>query len=302
MQNPKIKIYKNIYRRYIYILALVLKWIVQYLPRPFALRLGRLGGEVCFKLLPRERRRAMRHLHMALGNSEDIYSIARGVFRHLGMNLVEWLQMSRMNRCSVNGIVKATGVDRIDKALAKGKGVIILTSHLGNWEYLGAYLMLNGYKGYTVARRIYYPPYNRLLVELRRSVGVNTLWRNGSVRTMVEVLRQNRLLGIVPDQDTDKVEGIFIDFFGLPAYTPTGPVSLALATGASIVPCFIVREDKGHHLYIEEPMDLIVTQDKEETVRINTERWSAITEQYIRKYPEQWVWMHKRWKTRKTQN
>lgn len=288
------KILKPIYRYLLYILAILLKCTVQYLPRPFALWLGRIGGGVCYRLLSKERKRVIRHLCTALGD----YSIARDVFKHLGMNLMEWLQMPRMDRNRINRVVKATGLERIDKALAKGKGVIILTSHLGNWEYLAAYLTLNGYKGAVVGRRIYYPRYDRLLVGLRHSVGVDTLWRNGSVRSMVEVLRQNRLLGVLPDQDTDKVDGIFIDFFGQPAYTPTGPVVLSLATGASIVPCFITREGKGHHVYVEEPMELTVTCDKAETIRINTERWSTVVEQYIRRYPEQWVWMHRRWETK----
>lgn len=292
------RVIKSIYRYLLYILAVILKWTVQYLPRTFALFLGKVGGELCFRLLSREQRRTIYHLNIALGNNMENYNIARGVFRHLGMNLLEWMQMPRMDKEAINSIVKTTGIERIDNALARGKGVIVLISHLGNWEYLGAYMMLNGYKGSVVAKRIYYPRYNRLLLELRCSVGVNTLWRNGSVRSMVEVLRQNRLLGILPDQDTDKVDGIFIDFFGMPAYTPAGPVSLALATGASIVPCFIVREGEGHHIFVEEPLELTITSNKAETVRINTERWSAITERYIRRYPEQWVWMHRRWKTK----
>lgn len=292
------RVIKSIYRYLLYVLAVILTWSVQYLPRIFALFLGRIGGGLCFRLLSRERRRAIQHLNIAFGNDRENYNIARGVFRHLGMNLLECLQMPRMDKDAINSIVKATGIERIDNALARSKGVIILTSHLGNWEYLAAYMMLNGYKVSVVARKIYYPGYNKLLLKLRRSVGVNILWRNGSVRSMVEVLRQNKILGILPDQDTDKANGIFIDFFGIPAYTPTGPVSLALATGASIVPCFIVREGEGHHIFVEEPLELTITKDRAETVRINTERWSDITERYIRRYPEQWVWMHRRWKTK----
>lgn len=288
------KILKSIYRYLLYILAILLKWIIQYLPRPFALRLGSACGVLCFRLLSKERRRTVKNLRMAVGKSD----IAEDVFKHLGMNLMEWLQMPRMDKGRINRIVNAEGLERIDNALARGKGVIILTSHLGNWEYLAAYLMLNGYDGEVVGRRIYYSRYDKLLTGLRKSVGVNTLWRNGSVRNMLRVLRQNRMLGVLPDQDTDKVDGIFVDFFGCPAYTPTGPVSLALATGASIVPCFIVREGKGHRVYVEEPLELVVTDSKAETIRVNTERWSSVVERYIRRYPDQWVWMHGRWKTK----
>jgi KDO2-lipid IV(A) lauroyltransferase len=115
---------------------------------------------------------------------------------------------------------------------------------------------------------------------------------------MLRILKNNELLGILPDQDTDKVDGIFVDFLGQQAYTPTGPVSLALATGASIVPCFIVRKKSKHYLYIEKPLELEVTGNKEADIRINTEKWSYIFEKYIREYPDQWVWMHKRWNTK----
>lgn len=292
------RILKPIYRYLLYMLAVAMKWIVVLLPRQFVLLLGKAGGGLCFRLLPKERKRTIRHLSMVFGNSSDLYKTAEGVFRHLGMNLFEWLQMPRLNRDKINRIVSVIGMDRIDKVLSKGKGGIILTSHFGNWEYLAAYLTLNGYKGLVVAKKIYYSGYNRLLTQLRRSVGIDLVWRNGSVKSMVSILKQNKLLGILPDQDTDKVDGIFVDFFGKPAYTPTGPVALSLATGASIIPCFIVRSGNGHHLYIEEPLELTVTSDKAETIRINTERWSNITEQYIKRYPEQWVWMHKRWNTK----
>lgn len=293
----KRKFIKNIYRYIFYLLAIALKLVVQYLPRGFALQLGKVSGYLCFKLMPKERRRTLGHLQMVF-DKKDARKIARGVFIHLGMNFMEWLQMPRLNSRSLDTCFRATGLERINKALSKGKGGIILTAHFGNWEYLGAYLTLKGYEGPVIGRRIYYKPYDVLLRKMRSSVGVLTLDRNGSVRRMIKVLKENKLLGILPDQDTDKVEGIFIDFFGFPAYTPTGPVSLAMATGASIIPCFIVRENKGHHIYVEEPLQLVNTGDKTESIRINTQRWSKVIEKYIRMYPQQWVWMHRRWQTR----
>lgn len=292
------KIVKSTYRYLLYNLALFIKWVVKFMPRKPALFLGAAGGGLCFVLLRKQRRRSIENLSKAFGNNQNNYFIAKSVFRNLGMNFIEWLQMSSLNKKKINDIVKITGVEKIDKALENGKGAIIITSHFGNWEYISAFLVLNGYKGSVVAREIYYSLYNKLLVDMRNSVGVKTLYRNGSVRGLIKVLRNNGLLGILPDQDTDKVEGVFVNFFGRPAYTPTGPVSLALATGANLIPCFIRREGRRHHIYVEEPMALTVLDNKAETIKINTERMSAVAESYIRKYPEQWVWMHNRWKTK----
>ena len=288
---------KNIYRYILYLLAVGLKQVVQCLPRVFALQLGRISGYLCFRLLPKEKNRTLRHLRMVF-STEDARKIAPKVFINQGMNFMEWLQMPRLNSWNLDNYFEATGLEKIDKVLSKGKGGIILTAHFGNWEYLGAYLILKGYKGPLIGRQLYYKPYNRLLCKLRSSVGVSTVNRNGSARKLIKILKNNNLLGIVPDQDTDKVGGIFIDFFGVPAYTPTGPVSLAMATGASIIPCFIVRENKGHHIYIEDPLELVDTGNKTEDISVNTQRWSKLLEEYIRRYPQQWVWMHKRWETK----
>lgn len=291
----KKRFFKKIYRYPLYLGAVGLKLIIQYLPRDFALKLGKVSGVLCFQLLHKEKKRTLKQLEMVFGK-EKAETIAKKVFINLGMNFMEWLQMPKLKTKNLDSVFKATGLEKIDKVLSLGKGGIILTAHFGNWEYLGAYLMQKGYKGTVIVKKIYYKPYNDLLNKLRNSVGVFTVNRNGSVRNMIRILKNNNLLAILPDQDTDKVEGIFIDFFGFPAYTPTGPVSLARATGTSIIPCFIVRENEYHHVYVEDPFDLVDTGNKTEDIKINTERWSKILEDYIRRYPEQWVWMHKRWR------
>ena len=123
-----------------------------------------------------------------------------------------------------------------------------------------------------------------------------------SPREMLKCLKENGLLGILADQDTDKVDGVFADFFGMPAYTPTGPVTLALKTGASILPCFIVRENNHHTIYVEEPLALTVTGEREKDLKVNINLCNKIIESYIRKYPAQWVWMHQRWKQKPKKN
>ena len=295
----RIKKYKYTYRYLLYFAAVTAKIVIQILPRKLALSLGRAGGAVTWRMLSRERKKTLRHLEMVFENAVARYKIGKRLFQNLGMNLVEWFQMPRLNRKKINSIVRITGREKIDQVLRWGKGGIILTGHFGNWEYLAAYFLWNGYGGAVLARKIYFAPLNRLMLSLRGVSGVGTIWRDGSVRSMIKVLKKNNLLGILPDQNTDKVDGVYINFLGRQAYTPTGPVSLALATGAAIIPCFIVREGGYHHIYVEQPINMIEGKDKEETIRLNTESWSAVMEKYIRKYPDQWVWMHKRWRTAK---
>jgi len=299
---------KGVYRYAIYFLIVVLKIVIYPLPRPFALWIGRIFGFLCFITLRRERKRTLKHLRMvsyklhlsgeAQYRDKDIKRIACRVFINLGMNAVELLQMPRLRPENLDRHFKITGRENLDNALSRGKGVIMLTSHLGNWEYMGAYFALKGYKGSVIARRIYYKPYDMFLRKLRSSAGVLSIDRNSSVRRMIKILKGNGILGILPDQDTNKVSGIFIKFLGFSAYTPTGPVALAKSTEAAIVPSFIVRKNGYHHIYVEEPIRIVDTGNKAETLRINTEQWSGVVEKYVCKYPEQWVWMHRRWRTK----
>ena len=290
--------YKNFYRYLLFLIALMFKGIVQSLPRRLVVPLGKGVGLLCYWLLRRERKRALQHLKLVYGNSRDIGAIARGVFENLGMNLVEWLQMVRLNRDKIDKIVACTGIEKVREALAKGKGIIMLTGHFGNWEYLGAYFGLHGYQGAVIGKKIYYHNYNKLLCQLREAVGVETIWRSGSIKKMLSALRKNGLLGILPDQDTKKVDGIFADFLGHISYTPSGPINLALASGAVLLPCFIVREGRGHRIFVEDPIEIIKGQDKDETISINTRKWVQVLEKYINKYPDQWVWIHRKWRTK----
>lgn len=260
-------------------------------------------GYLSYFFLPRERKRALQNLAFALRdekNADEIIKIARALFCNLGRNLSELLRFPNLTERNIDKLVKIKGKERIDNALRRGKGAIILTAHLGNWELMAAYLSLKGYRGSVVARRIYYEGFDEIISRLRASASVSVIYRT-SAREMLKCLHGNGLLGILSDQDTDKVDGVFVDFFGSPAYTPVGPVVLAMKTGAGIVPCFIVRENGSHTIYVEEPMELSVTGDREKDVHVNTARCNKVIESYIRKYPSQWVWMHQRWK-QKPQN
>ncbi len=233
-------------------------------------------------------------------NESEIRAIGRRVFENLAMMACDVIRFPRLTARTLDRWLSCdSGIfAKIDRILEHGKGVIILTGHLGNWELLAGAFGVKGYSGAVVGRRIYYEPYNEIIVGLRRGVGVETIYRDESPRKILRILSQNQILGIVADQDVDSVEGIFVPFFGIPAYTPTAPAKMALASGAPIVPACVIREGKRYRMLMGEPIYPKPNSNKEQAVREMTENWSREIEAYIRRYPDQWGWMHDRWKTK----
>lgn len=279
--------------------------VVRRLPLGWASSFGAWSGRVAFWLLPHERKKAIRHLTWVFEkekSAEEIRRLAKQTFIHLGRNFGEWLKIPALSDEEIITRVAPENLERVEEALRRGKGALLLTGHFGNWEWLAAYFGARGYQGGVVARRIHFEPYNRLLVGLRLSHHVKTFYRDESPREILKKLARNGVLGILPDQDVDKIDGVFIPFFGREAYTPTAPVALALASGAALVPIFLVRDGNIFRLKVEEPIPVRRSGNKSEDLRRHTLEWNAVLEKYIRQYPDQWVWMHRRWKTQPEQS
>jgi KDO2-lipid IV(A) lauroyltransferase len=291
------------YRRYfLYYFGRVFAFLVYLLPISVGIRIAALLGRCAYLILPKYRNIAITNLQTAFGREKsrrEIRRIARGVFVNLARSACEVINFPKINERNIDRFVRIEGIERVDRSFAAGKGTIILASHFGNWELLGMTFRVKRYPGVTIGRKIYFYKYDDFLNRLRKSHDVNVIYRDDSPRKMLKTLKDNRILGIVADQDVDSVDGVFVDFFGIPAYTPIGPAVLAKASGAMMIPCFVIRRRRGHVLKIEEPVKLVDTGDKEADLVTNTQRWSDVVESYIRRYPEQWVWMHKRWKTKK---
>ncbi len=270
------------------------------LPDPVARSVGSLLGRAAGRLLVGQRRLVEAHLAQALSgvlSPNQRRAVARRVFINLGRTAAEWLRFPHWSRAHLQRLVRAEGVDHVRQALAEGRGAIVVSGHFGNWEMGPAYFAGLGFEGAVLARRLRYPEYEEFLYEARRRHGVPTLAR-GSLKEVAEVLRRNHLIGMLPDQDVDSLEGIFVDFFGRPAYTPVGPAALSVVTGAPIIPCFVIREPNGFRLVVEPALRAPSGVSRTESIRRLTEAWSRVVEGYIRRYPDQWVWMHRRWKTR----
>ena len=288
-------------RYYIYYLLRVLFFMLRLVPRRVGLFLAKGLGEAAFKYMGKYRDIALANLDAALGPDEKRNTrIAREVFRNLARNGVEWLKMMSISKKDLLSLVaEIEGLDRLEKALQEGKGVIVVASHFGNWELMPIYLRAMGYKGAVIARRIYFDRYDKLICSLRNKFGPIVIYRDESPKKILKVLRGNGIMGILADQDIRDVENVFISFFGMPAATPVAPVKLAFASGAALMPWFMLRRADGRYkLIIEEAIPVAQGPDKDEDVRRYTQAWTDVLERYIRQYPEQWVWIHERWKTK----
>ena len=308
------------------------------LPRKVALSIGASFGTTVFNLASRHRALVYKQLAVSLEleDEREVEQLARRCFQNLGKNLIEFMQLPRMARIgsenslpqesgvgtpshsgntasqesgvgtpSHNGntvsqisrIVSFEGGEYIAQALAEGNGAIILTGHFGNWELLAASIVAEGYTLRPLARRLRSKRLNVLLNAYRERAGYTGIDRDGGIRGALRCLKQNALLGILADVDT-KIDGVFVDFFGRPAYTPYSPVAIALKTGAPILPTFIIRQpDDSHRVIVEPPLALEQSGDKQHDFVVNTQKFTKVIESYVRLYPEQWVWMHERWKT-----
>lgn len=270
--------------------------------RRIPLRLGRaLGrrlGAVAWLVVRRERLKALRNVAIAFPDLDEAARrrIIRGMFRHLGETLFEVLWLPNLDRAAVGRTTELEGIDQIERALSAGRGLIVFTAHCGNWEWLAATVALCGYRVTALQRERDDRGLNDFIVGLRRHNGVETIDRGSasSGRDMLRALRSGGILAFLIDQnirgETEKVT-----FFGQPALTPTGPARLAIRAGVPVIAGFIERRAGRLHTHFSEAIETSRDDDPLALTQLMTD---AI-EQQIRRAPEQWVWMHDRWRERK---
>ncbi|MGB2600612.1 MAG: lysophospholipid acyltransferase family protein [Candidatus Omnitrophota bacterium] len=288
-------------RYYIYYLIRVAFFLLGLIPLKIGLFIADVLGRMAFSFLKKYRETAVSNLDDVFGNDhQSNLEITEGVFRNFAKNGAEWIKLSSMDPGKISSIVtEDEGFEHLDAVLSEGNGAVVLGFHFGNWELLGLYSRYKGYPGTLVARRIYFHKYDKIISRMRQRFDAPVIYRDESPKKMLKVLKSGNILGIVPDQDVDSIDGIFVDFFGKPAFTPVAPVKIAMAAKTKIVPIFVVRKkDNTHKVVVEKPIDPSSGGRDKEDIKRYTQQWSSLLEKYVRQYPEQWVWIHERWKTK----
>lgn len=257
-----------------------------------------------YHLVPRQRLIAVYNLRRAFPEKSDdeILRIARGVYRNMGIMAAEFFDIPRLTKENIGELVEAEGLEHCRKALEKGRGVLFFTAHFSNWELSAAAAALLIKPVVAIYRTLDSSLLEHLVLRVRSATGNTLLPKEHAMRTMIRSLRRNEMLGILIDQNMAWYEGVFVDYFGRPACTTTGLALLALHTGAPVLPGFLVRlQDGRYRLVIGPEVEVTRTGDRAKDVLANTQRFTKVIEETVRRYPDQWFWVHQRWKTQKCQ-
>jgi KDO2-lipid IV(A) lauroyltransferase len=286
----------------IFFLVGALSWTMQVLPLDWSRKLGAALGRLFFSLVPHERRKALASLVTAFPEKSvaERRQLASAAFASLGRGGAEFLRFPSTSATELCGwVAEIQGWDRLEPVLATGRGLICVTAHLGNWEVVAARTAQLA-KVAVVAQRLYDPRFDEALNAGRRKMGITVFPRNTSVRPILKWLKEGGVLGALCDQDTN-VDSVFVDFFGRPAKTPSGPAWLASMTGAALVTAFIHRQADGRYAmrFSEEiPVPRRSKEGPEPDLSPVVQEYTRHIEAAVREHPEQWVWMHERWRSR----
>ena len=269
------------------------------IPKHWGDWLGCLLGRVFYIVDAKHRKIAIQNLTYAFDkDSSQTRELSLKVFENLGKVLFEIAWSLRLEEEGFFKYFKIKGLSHIRDAYQKGKGVLILTAHYGNWELLSIIGAMMGYPLSVVYRPIDFKPLNQFIVNYRIRFGGKLIHRRNALRKILSGLSRGELVVLLLDQSVDWYEGVFVDFFGHRTCTNKGMALLALKTEAPVVPAFLIREKFGFTGKFLPEIPLTKTGDKTKDLEINTEKYNKVIESVVCQYPEQWFWVHRRWKTR----
>ena len=260
--------------------------------------LGDFLGEITWVLVPPKRKKLavdniIKCLKLPLKDAE---SMAKKSWTRFGYMIIEVLRFPKMKE-DINRYIRIEGKEHMEKALSLGKGAVIATAHSGNWELLGGALALNGFPIVGVAQKQKNGAFDRFINEYRSLIGIHVTYKSG-VKEMFKMIGEGWVIGLLMDQDAGMQNGIILDFFGRATSCVTGPAAIARFQGAPILPVFISQNSDGTHLVkIHEAVFVEKTRDKHEDMKKTTALLTQIIEQHIRSCPNEWFWLHDRWKS-----
>ncbi|MDD5464795.1 MAG: lysophospholipid acyltransferase family protein [Candidatus Omnitrophica bacterium] len=277
--------------------------IVKVIPAAWLYVFAKNIAMLAYVFAKKQRKIALDSLTIAFGKEKsrrEIEEIARNCFIYMAKSAVELMFFFDKPR-ALREMIEIQGRQNLDKALAGGRGAILVSAHFGNFPLLLGRLALEGYKAGGIMRPMRDSRVEKIFLEKRDKFGVKTIYsqpRNECVNNTIAALRNNELVFIPIDQNFG-TGGVFVNFFGEKAATATGPVIFAQRTKAALIPCFILRQpDDRHKIIFETELELKEGKDPQDTILINIQRLTDVIESYIRRYPAEWGWIHRRWKSK----
>jgi len=275
---------------------------VRLLPRRVGRAIGAAIGAIAFHALGRLRRVGIRNLKLAFPEmtAADREATLRSEYRNLGFLLAEFSKMPDYTAETASRFIRYEGLENYLAARERGKGVLVLTGHLGAWELSSFYHSLMGMPMGMVIRRLDNPLVDAFVNRIRCLHGNRVIHKDDFARGLIASMRAGETVGILMDTNMTPPQGVFVPFFGVLACTASGMARIAAKTGAAVVPGFLLWEEseQKYVLHFGEELEVIRTGDSEQDALANTASFTAAMEGYIRQYPEQWLWLHRRWKTR----
>jgi KDO2-lipid IV(A) lauroyltransferase len=276
--------------------------VLEILPQGAARWLASAVARVLYVLSAKLRKTAEFNLRLAFPEwaESQRQQVIRNMTTNLGRMAAEFARMPKYSAANIQELVVLEGHENFLQGHEQGKGVLYLTGHIGAWELSSFAHALYGYPLHYMARPLDNRKLDELVNRYRSLSGNRPIYKNESARLMLKVLKDAGTVGILADQNTMPSEGVFVDFFGTPACSTTGLARVALHTGAAVVPGYAYWDEaiKKYRLRFELPVELVRTGDNERDIFENTQKFTKVLEEIIRKYPDQWVWVHGRWNTR----
>ncbi len=283
-----------------YLIIRLLCFVFNLLPLGFALGCARVFGMLIYLVNKKRRLVAYANLKAAFKaglSSRDRKRIVRGVYFNLAQSFIEVMRFPKIDKAYVEKYVSIANRELLDEAISRKKGVILLTAHFGNWELLALSGAILGYPVHILIREQKLSRLNVLLNRYRELRGAHTVSKGISVKELFKSLKENKLVGILADQDAGR-NGIFINFFGKLTSAPRGAFEIASKVDSVVLPVFMARQNGPHHrIFVENPIELEKGLDGESASREGLQNFTGLLEEYIKKYPSQWLWLHKRWKS-----
>lgn len=284
----------------IYLLLRFLSFLINLLPETVALWIGRLLGKAMYYLDMEHRKVAFRNLDIAFGrekSKEELQAIAKKSFENLGMMAMEFFRIPNLDIETFKRKVGVEGLEKALKVLDENRGALLLLGHFGNWELMALMSKVIGRPIMVIAKPIKRNPWlYQWILKSREKIGLVVIPPQNATQRVLHALSDNQIVGVLFDQRGKRSHGIWADFFGRKVPTTPGLAVMALRSGAPVIPVFMIREGGGrHHLFIKEPLKLIRTGDFRKDVEANTQLFNQTIESIVRQYPEQWLWIHRRW-------